>query len=184
MKTRLIIPVALAALALHACSSSDTDVSDLSQYKEWRAQNDAWVASLMKKTNPDGSPYYITRVPDWNPGNFVLMHYFNDTTLTAGNYVPMYTSVVDVIYEGYTCLDSIFDSSKNVNTYGRSGVQRFACNRTIQGWGIALENMHVGDTCEVIVPYQAGYGATVTSSLKPYTSMRFNMRLVDIYSYY
>lgn len=173
----------IVSMSLASCGDDDNNSINLSDYQKWREQNDQWVADLQKKTNPDGTPYYATVVPVWNPGAFVLMHYFNDRSETADNLVPLYTSVVDVIYEGYNMDDEIFDSSKSINRYGRLGVQRFSCNGTIQGWAIAMENMHVGDSCEVIVPYQVGYGTTMSGSIKPYTSMRFNLRLVDIYRY-
>lgn len=184
IKFTAAIAALFCAAAFASCSSDDDKNNlDLAKYKEWRQRNDAWLAELQEKKNPDGTPYYETVVPVWNPGNFVLMHFFNDRAETAGNLVPLYTSVIDVIYEGYNLDDELFDSSKSVNKYGRTGVQRLSCNGTIQGWAIAMEKMHVGDTCEVIVPYQAGYGSTIAGSMLPYTTMRFNIRLYDIYRY-
>jgi FKBP-type peptidyl-prolyl cis-trans isomerase FklB len=40
--------------------------------------------------------------------------------------------------------------------------------------------MHVGDSVEVVIPYQLGYGTTITGSIPPYSMLKFNMRLVDI----
>lgn len=174
---------AVVSSALTACNDDDDNNIDLGKYQEWRAENDQWLAELQSKTNEDGTPYYETVVPAWNPGGFILMHFFNDRSETAGNLVPLYTSVVDVIYEGYDLNGDMFDSSKSTNIYGRTGVQRFACNNTIQGWSIAMENMHVGDTCEIVVPYQVAYGSSVTGSLMPYSTLRFNLRLYDIYKY-
>lgn len=183
MKKILPIFIAVALSAGFVACSDDDDNIDLNDYTEWRTQNDEWVAEMMAKTNPDGTPYYTPLVPAWNPGAYVLIHYFNDRSETAGNLTPLYTSVVDVFYDGYDCEGELFDSSKGVTTYGIPGTQRFAINNTIQGWAIALEDMHVGDTCEVIVPYQVAYGTTYSSSIKPYSSLRFNIRLTDIYRY-
>lgn len=179
-----ILPVLIAAAVAAGFSAcSDDDSIDLSDYSDWRDKNDAWVAEMMAKKNTDGTPYYTSIVPAWNPGAYVLIHFFNDRAETAGNLSPLYTSVVDMFYEGYDCEGNLFDSSEGVTTYGIPGTQRFACNGTIQGWSIALEQMHVGDTCEIIVPYQMAYGTTVTSAIKPYSSLRFNIRLTDIYRY-
>lgn len=179
-----ILPVLIAAAVAAGFSAcSDDDSIDLSDYSDWRDKNDAWVAEMMAKKNTDGTPYYTSIVPAWNPGAYVLIHFFNDRAETAGNLSPLYTSVVDVFYEGYDCEGNLFDSSEGVTTYGIPGTQRFACNGTIQGWSIALEQMHVGDTCEIIVPYQMAYGTTVKSAIKPYSSLRFNIRLTDIYRY-
>ncbi len=181
---KLLFLVAVGTLVLTtSCNSDDDDKVNLSEYKAWRAQNDQWIIDMQNRKNPDGTPYYQVYVPAWNPGAYVLMHFFNDRAETADNLVPLYTSVVDVIYEGYTCEDKLFDSSKSVNRYGRTGVQRLSNNYSIQGWAIAMENMHVGDTVEVVMPYQVGYGASMTGSLLPYSALRFNLRLYDIYKY-
>lgn len=175
---------AIATATFAACGNDDDDKKvNLGSYQEWRQTNDAWVTEMQAKKNPDGTPYYQTVIPVWNPGGFVLMHFFNDRSETAANLVPLYTSEVDVIYKGYNCKGVGFDSSTYVDAYGQLGVARLRINNTIQGWGIAMEKMHVGDTAEVIVPYGVGYGATMTSSLLPYSSLRFNIRLVDIYKY-
>ncbi len=183
MNKTLLTIAALATLASTAACSDDKDTIDLSDYTEWREQNDKWVEELRAKTGEDGKPYYNVVTPVWNPGTFILMHSFTDPDETAGNLTPLYTSTVDVIYEGYDCTGRMFDSSKNETSYGRKGVSRFTLNRTIEGFAIALERMQVGDSVEIIVPYGAAYGTTASQNIDPYTSIRFNLRLVDIYRY-
>lgn len=170
------------AVALGSCSHDDNDLK-LSDYDDWRKENDTWLQQVMTRKNPDGSPYYRTLVPVWNPAVFVLIHYFNDRTATAGNLSPLYTSTVDVRYIGYDINNEPFDSSTNITSNGTPGIARFACNGVIQGWSIALEDMRVGDTAEVIVPYEVGYGANYSAAIKPYSNLRFNIRLADIYKY-
>lgn len=181
--SKIGLTAALLAVAVLTGCNDDKNSIDLGDYQDWRKANDAWVSELQTKTNSDGTPYYEIVVPTWNPGGFVLMHWFNDRAETAGNLIPLYTSTVNVIYEGYTKDDEMFDSSKSVNLYGRTGVQQLAVNRTIQGWAAAMERMHVGDTCEIIVPYAMGYGSTASTNLLPYTALRFNLRLTDIVGY-
>ena len=44
--------------------------------------------------------------------------------------------------------------------------------------------MHVGDSCTVIIPYQQAYGSTKRSDvLIPYSSLMFDVKLVNIYKY-
>lgn len=50
----------------------------------------------------------------------------------------------------------------------------------VSGWQIALQNMHVGDSCEVVIPYQSAYGSTGYSSVPPYSNLVFHMKLKDI----
>ena len=164
-----------------ACNVSDD--TDLDNFNEWKEQNEAWLKEMQARTNPDGTPYYETVIPGWNPAAFVLMHYFNDRAETAENLSPLYTSMVDVRYIGYNCKNEPFDSSTIDNSYGRLGIRRFSLNSVIQGWSIALMNMHVGDTAEIIVPYEVAYGTSYTGLILPYSSLRFNVRLDDIYRY-
>lgn len=51
----------------------------------------------------------------------------------------------------------------------------------VEGVQIALQNMEVGDTWEVIVPWRLGYGATPVSSLIPaYSPLKFTLTLDQI----
>ena len=172
----------LVAAALSSCNHDDNDIK-LSDYDDWRAENDQWLQQIQSRKNPDGSPYYRTLIPIWNPEAFVLIHYFNDRLETAGNLTPLYTSTVNVRYIGYDIKGEAFDSSTLVTTDGVAGVAQFACNQVIQGWSIAMEDMRVGDTAEVVVPYGVGYGTNYSSSIKPYSNLVFNIRLVDIANY-
>ena len=180
MKKVLLLAVLAGMAAMVSCKHDDD--YKLSDYDEWRATNDKWLQDIQNRKNPDGSPYYRTLIPVWNPSAFVLIHYFNNRLETAGNLTPLYTSTVDVRYIGYNINDEPFDSSTTMTPYG-PGIARFACNNVIQGWSIAMEDMRVGDTAEVIVPYNVGYGATFSSAILPYSNLRFNIRLVDIYKY-
>ena len=184
MKKIIPLFVLLMAVAIVLPACSDDDDNDYATiYKDWNEQNAAWLAQKKELKNPDGTPYYQVIVPSWYPSGYVLIHYFNDRSETEGNLSPLYTSVVDVIYHGYDYEDVPFDSSMTQNAYGRPGVERFRCNGTIYGWTAALEEMRVGDTAEVIIPYEMAYGVTGTTGIKPYSNLRFNLRLYDIYRY-
>ncbi len=177
LTTALII-----AFALPACGD-DNNGYNIEDYAEWDKINQAWLQEMKGRKNPDGTPYYTTLVPNWSPGAYVLIHYFNDRAETEGNLSPLYNSTVDVIYKGYNCKDEPFDSSTTVTQYGYPGVQRFQCNGTIQGWSIAMMDMRVGDTAEIVVPYQVGYGVSGMGNIAPFSNLRFNVRLHDIYRY-
>ncbi len=181
---QLILYIALGAIVCCtavACGDDDQQTT-WDEYTTWREQNDAWVAEMAARRNPDGTPYYEKIIPAYNPGATVLIHYFNDRAETAGKLSPLYTSVVDVRYVGRDCTGAGFDSSTLATEYG-PGIQRFSVNGTIQGWGIALQEMRVGDTCEIIVPYGLAYGAASSTAIKPYSALQFNIRLSNIYRY-
>lgn len=178
-KTPLILLLVTATVLAVASCSSDNDNDWESTYAEWRQKNEVWLAEQQARVNADGTPYYQSVVPAWDPSTFVLIHYFNDRELTKDNLSPLSTSTVDTRYIVHYCNDVPLDSSYTLTANG-PGVFRTQLNRVIQGWTIAMETMHVGDTAEIVIPYQAAYGVSLTSSVPPYSNLRFNVRLVDI----
>lgn len=173
----------IAAMIVLLCACNNDDKTTWDEYTDWRDVNAAWLAEMQSRTNDDGTPYYTTVVPDWNPGAYVLMHFFNDRSLTEGKLSPLYNSTIAVRYQLHLYDGTGVDSSDNVTAYGIPGVYRTPLNATIQGWGIALPQMRCGDSAEVIVPYNVGYGASSSGAIKPYSTLRFNIRLVDIPNY-
>lgn len=175
---KLLIIIALASAALVACTSAEETTWD--KYRDYRELNEAWLRELQERTDADGNPYYVTIVPVWNPGGYVLMHWFNDRSLTAGKLSPLYTSTVDTRYRLTLFDGTAVDSSDELTITAQKGIFRTQLNTTVQGWAAALQEMHCGDTCEVIIPYNMGYGAQDNGDVKPYSTLRFNIRLVDI----
>ncbi|MDE6286355.1 MAG: FKBP-type peptidyl-prolyl cis-trans isomerase [Muribaculaceae bacterium] len=183
MKKLLFIAIAVVAVVgLAACHEDDDKyASNWEKFAEWRATNTAWVASQQTRTNADGTPFYQVVTPSWYNGAFVLVHVFGEPH--TENLRPLSTSTVDVIYQGFNCEGERFDSSLTQTAYG-PGVARFALNEVIDGWTAAFEALHVGDSAEIVCPYNMAYGEMYMSELiKPYSALRFNVRLVDIYGY-
>lgn len=181
----IIAAVALVSIS-QACSDKDDDNNayvNLDKYKDWKVQNEQWFNEMAARKNPDGSDYYTKVTPNWNPAVYVLMHYFNDRKTTAENLSPLYTSFVNVRYIGYNCENEAFDSSTLIVTDNVLGISRFQCNQVIQGWSIALMDMHVGDTAEIVIPYELAYNIAYTGAILPYSALRFNVRLEDIFRY-
>ncbi|MDE5846117.1 MAG: FKBP-type peptidyl-prolyl cis-trans isomerase [Muribaculaceae bacterium] len=111
----------------------------------------------------------------------ILAQWHNDRSLTAGNLVPMDNSTVDIIYEGKYYNGVTFDSSFSQTTYGDS-IYRCKPTDMISGFWAMLTNMHVGDSVTCVIPSSAGYGAS-SSSLMPYSTLVFNIKLKSIYKY-
>ncbi|MDE6135231.1 MAG: FKBP-type peptidyl-prolyl cis-trans isomerase [Muribaculaceae bacterium] len=173
---KIIGITALAALALSSCG----DDSNWSDYEEWRNLNTSLVEEAQNKKNEDGTPFYSVLVPDWDPAHFILIHYFNDREETAGNLSPLYTSTGSFRYELHIYPDSLVDASANNSA---NGILDFRINQVVPGFSAAAMDMHCGDTCEVIIPYSLGYGYSGSGLVPPYTTLKFNMRLVDIPDY-
>lgn len=174
----LFILVVLGSMLVTGCG----DDSTWDQYEEWRKTNDNFYLSQLDVKNPDGTPFYTQLKPSWYPTSGVLIHYFNDRSKTAGNLSPMVNSTVDVKYIGRLYNNEPFDSSFTATTYGDS-IFRTKPSGTISGWQIALTDMRVGDSARVVIPYGQGYEAQSTGSIPPYSTLIFDIKLVDIYRY-
>lgn len=179
-KILIAIAVAACGAAFSACMSDEETTWD--KYREYREANDAWLEELQLLKNPDGTPYYEMILPDWNPGAFVLVHWFNDRAETAGNLSPLYNSTVDVRYKLHLFDGTPVDSSDLVTEYG-PGIYRTQLTSVIIGWPMALTQAHCGDTMEIICPYGVAYGSQLNNGILPYSNLRFNVRLVDIPKY-
>jgi peptidyl-prolyl cis-trans isomerase len=174
----LLTPLLLAMLALCSCHLGD-DNDD--QYRDWRQKNIQYVDDMLA-LKENGQPVYTKVVPDWATGDFVLMKWHNDRALTEKNLVPLYNSTVRVKYHVST-IEAAVDSSYNQTQYGDSLYQCQPVN-TIPGFAIALTNMHVGDSCTVIIPYYLAYDNMASTNIKkPYSTLIYRLKLVSIPAY-
>lgn len=177
MKKILFIIPLFAAVALAFTSCNDDDTWDT--YAEWRDTNTAWLQQQQMLQDGGGRLFYSRLAPQWDKSAYVLIHYFNDRALTDGNLSPMYTSTVDVKYIGRLYDGTPFDSSFVSKTYGDS-IFRTNLTDIITGWTIALEDMRVGDSARVVIPQALGYGASQSGIIPPYSTLQFDIKLVDI----
>lgn len=161
-----------------ACSDDDSK-STWEAYTEWRETNRTWLAEQEALKGEDGQPFYTRLTAPWHPGAYILLHQFNDPAETAGNLTPMYTSTVSSYYDLYLYDGKLVNSSSSLT----DGLFTSQLSALIDGWQIAMSNMHVGDTVQIVVPYEWAYQDSYTDSIPPYSALRFNLRLVDIPTY-
>lgn len=177
MRKLLFVIPTIVVLAFTTASCNNDDTWDT--WAEWREANNRWLEQQQTLLDEDGNLFYKRIVPEWNKSAYVLIHYFNDRKLTEGNLSPLYTSTVNVKYIGKLYNQEPFDSSYVNKTYGDSIFQTGMAN-IITGWTIALEDMRVGDSVRVVIPASQGYGTTTTGSIPPYSTLQFDIKLVDI----
>ena len=180
MKKLLFCLIAFVAFSVVvSCDDDDT----WKKYEEWRKINKEWIAQQTILPGEDGKPYYTKIVPSWNSQAYVIIKYFNDTMLTKDNLKPLLTSTVDVKYIGRLYNDVAFDSSF-MRTTPADSVFRTKLTGVIEGWQIALMNMHIGDSCEIVIPSDQAYGSSGSGSIYPYSALKFHVKLVGIPGYY
>lgn len=182
-KLPLLFMLSLLVLVFAGTFAACGDDDDFKEYYDWIVANNSWIKAKEAEINPEtGEPMYVKVVPSYDEGAYVLMRWINNRAETEGNLSPYFTSTVDVKYIGYLSDNTPFDSSYLLTTNGDS-IFRTDLQSVIQGWQIALQMMRVGDSCEVIIPFQSAYGTSGSGSILPYSNLRFNMRLKDIYKY-
>lgn len=159
----------MAALALlPSCLKSEVD-----EYDAWREVNDHYLDTL-------DTSGYTKIVPAWAPYHYVYMKWYNDRAETVNNLVPIHSSTVNTYYTLYNIAG---DTIQSTMTNGVQSVFQTAVSNTVVGFQIALTNMHVGDSVRVIIPYNAGYGSSVSNSMKPYTNLIYDLKLLSIPAY-
>jgi peptidylprolyl isomerase/FKBP-type peptidyl-prolyl cis-trans isomerase FklB len=179
MKIQLSLILA-AALLFAACDKKET------QDDNWKETNEAQFAKITtsqeyKRINSESSAGHIMY-----------------KVITQGNgATPYFTDKVKVLYTGWFKYDWLRgDSYKNdrnetvVNKYvfdsteSRNNVPAmFDVNPqtgVIDGFSTALQHMKVGDKWEIWIPWKLGYGTSGKDVIRPYTTLVFEVELLDI----
>jgi FKBP-type peptidyl-prolyl cis-trans isomerase FkpA len=87
---------------------------------------------------------------------------------------PTLRDVVSVHYTGRLTNGTVFDS-----TQGR-GPATFPLGQLIRAWQVAIPYMGVGDTIEIAVPAELGYGARGAGPIPPAATLFFTIELLDV----
>jgi len=89
--------------------------------------------------------------------------------------IPKLTDRVKVHYKGTLIDGTQFDSS-----YDRNEPTVFGVGEVVPGWTEALQIMPVGSKWEVYVPQELGYTYQDRGTIKPYSTLVFEMELLGI----
>lgn len=178
MKTKLLLILTLAALIFASCSKDD-DTDTI-----W--QDNSEKAFTMTAALPE----FTTIQSESKNGSIAYK------VIKSGNgRTPLYTDKVKVLYTGWFKMVDwdkgdtftneegrkipnkyIFDSTANRNNvpsiFGVAGV--------VDGFSTALQHMKVGEKWEVWMPWKLGYGSAGQSSIPGYTTLVFEIELLDI----
>ena len=89
--------------------------------------------------------------------------------------IPTSSDVVKVNYKGTLIDGTEFDSS-----YTHNAPAEFGVTQVIKGWTEALLLMPVGSKWELYVPQELAYGSADRGKIKPFSTLVFEIELVDI----
>lgn len=165
----LVIPL----LNLTSCIEDE----DTGEIKKWRKENRAYYDGLAESVDENGQLEYTRYVPDWATGITILIK--QHTPIQPDGIKPMDNSLVDVVYEGKLYDGTVFDNSYSQTAYGDS-IYRTRPMSNVPGFWAALTTMSPGDSITAVLPSEAGYGGNYSGSIKPYSTLVFEIKLKRI----
>jgi FKBP-type peptidyl-prolyl cis-trans isomerase len=88
---------------------------------------------------------------------------------------PQPTDAVKVHYTGM-----LLDSTKFDSSVDRGEPATFGVNQVIQGWQEGIQLMPVGSKFKFYIPYELAYGEQGTGPIPPYSTLVFDVELLEI----
>ena len=92
-----------------------------------------------------------------------------------GSTSPTVRSIVSVHYRG-----TLIDGKEFDNSYKRNYPEAFRLCDVINGWQLALQQMHVGDKWIIYIPYELGYGSKACAGIPAFSTLIFEVELLGI----
>ncbi|MGL4805696.1 MAG: FKBP-type peptidyl-prolyl cis-trans isomerase [Bacteroidales bacterium] len=195
IKRNFILLFAFIAIVTGFSSCLNTE-DPFEQYRSWYVQNENYFSKLQKS-----GTYEVDSIPLNEGGGVILKKVLKEGTGTVN---PYFNSNVKVYYTGKRLKDGSdaiedmieFDSTyKITNVPGSNppvaldeeGLKEynnpatFTLNKNIiRGWTYALQHMVVGEKAEIVIPWILAYGITGKGSIPPYSTLIFEIELVEI----
>ena len=128
--------------------------------REYAQLNKAWIEAKAQEEGVKALPrgiYYKVLAEGQNDGRH-----------------PSPRSIVTAHYTGWTINGKKFDSSR-----GGAPLAIRLCD-LIEGWIVAMQQMCVGDRCEVYIPAEMGYGKFSQPGIPGGSTLIFEIELIGI----
>lgn len=194
-----VLPFYLFALSPLFTSCKEEDDTQKVEYPYWQSKNDSYFSNLVSeataKINAGSTTWKL--MPAFNkPTQEYVYQYYDYVVaeeLTPNTYIgtgntPYVTDSVEVHYIGRLlpsesyATGKIFDYSYELPYDAEaSSPVRFAVGDMTKGFATAMLYMHRGDYWRIYVPYQLGYGSTDYSNIPAYSTLIFDVTLVDFW---
>ena len=101
--------------------------------------------------------------------------YYKVLQIGEGKSSPTPRSIVSVHYRG-----TLIDGKEFDNSYKRNCPEAFRLGDVIDGWQIALQQMHVGDKWVIYIPSEKGYGSRASGPIPGFSTLIFEVELLGI----
>src|SRR6478736_9036690 len=154
---KILALVLMPAVLLTACDQKKSDAATAAGYDTSPESNARYLADYAAKPG-------VTKLPDG------LM--YRVIKAGTGPQVQKDNDVVSVYYKGSLINGKVFDQTKPEEPI------QFPVGGVIPGWTEALKKMKTGDTWEVVIPSELGYGADgAGDSIPPDQTLIFTIAL-------
>lgn len=192
----------LSAWAVASCSEDDNEVEE---YPDWQATNEAYFDhlsdSVMALLAADPSRTDWKRIKTWTKSeetvginaDYIIVHVL-DPVAEVKEGSPLYTDTAKVSYIGRLLPSTtyseglVFDQTYSgkydpeVSASTNFAVGNSTGSSPVAGFSTALQHMRRGERWMVYIPYQLGYGSSANGSIPAYSTMIFDLILVDFWS--
>ena len=204
MKRRGFYFLAVALFAVFGLASCSEEDDTVEEFPNWQVRNDAFFNSLtdsvlnLLELNPARTDW--KRIKSWSKSDsiegsnsdYIIVKVIEEGDPASAT--PLYTDTVTVHYLG-RLLPSVsypygyvFDQSYYGNYYDdvskplQMAIGNSGGNMLVDGFATALQHMRRGDHWMVYIPYQLGYGSQSQTGVPAYSTLIFDLRLVDFWS--
>lgn len=204
IKTTRFLRTLICSVALVLCSSFFISCSEedntVEEYPNWQQTNEAFFDNLSDSVKaliaaaPERTDW--KRIKCWSKpteiegenSDYIIVNVLKNAEQTNAG-MPLYTDSVKVNYLGRLLPSTsypygyVFDQSY----FGDfdpdiSSPMSFAVNAVVSGFSTALQGMRKGEEWRVYIPYQLGYGTSAQSTIPAYSTLVFDITLVDFWS--
>ena len=184
-----------------SCSEEDNTVEE---FPNWQVRNDDYFNHLSDSVkelialNPARTDW--KRIKCWSKSDsvvgsnadYIIVNVKRDGD--ASGATPLYTDTDSVHYMGWLLPSTsypsgyVFDKSYSGNFYedisrpSEFAIGNSSGNKIVDGFATALQSMRRGDRWIVYIPYQLGYSSSATTRVPAFSTLIFDLTLVDFWS--
>lgn len=186
----------LSVWTMASCSEEDNEVEE---FPNWQVTNDNYFNHLSDSVKAllaaDPSRTDWKRIKTWSKSpetegvnaDYIIVHVEN-TADAAETASPLYTDSVQVSYVGRLLPSTSYSTGYVFDRtfYGdydpeTSARVKFTTSGVVDGFSTALQSMRRGDRWTVYIPYQLGYNSSASGTIPAYSTLIFDLILVDFW---
>ena len=195
MKKYILLSLLFTQCLLLFTSCDETE--EVNKYADWRNRNAAFIDSLKSGYDAKTEPELLQIIP-YAEKNYPI-YAKKLKTVTSGE-TPLYTDSVYTYYRGMLINEAVFGAATTPRYYTKlyqsldvfdknfegeepnafESPTKFFVNGVVAGWREVLQRMKVGERWEVYIPWQQGYGSSVSGTIPAYSTLIFDVNLVSI----